>query len=112
MEQPLPASLGTGVLAQLIQLSHRETAVLSQCKRLRLARLGSHFSDDGFFLVAIETQGLLLKNVPFGDHPMGDGRLRTHRMQRPSASGTHGPNLARRKLQQRVRHLRRPTEVD
>jgi hypothetical protein len=31
--------------------------------------LGSHFSNDGFFLVAIETQGLLLQTCPFAQTP-------------------------------------------
>jgi hypothetical protein len=46
--------------AQLVQVFHGEATVLGQRQRLRTRDLRGHIGHHGCFLVAIETQGLLL----------------------------------------------------
>jgi hypothetical protein len=49
--------------AQTGHVSDRDTTVLRHHERLSFSCEASHFVNDGLFLTAVETQGLLLKNV-------------------------------------------------
>ena len=55
-----------GLAAQLGHVSDRDATVFRHHERLSFSGEAGHFINDGLFLTAIETQGLLLKNVPSG----------------------------------------------
>jgi len=63
------ASVVARLLAQHVQVFHGEATVLGQRQRLRTRDLRGHIRHHGCFLVAIETQGLLLTSRAVGSLP-------------------------------------------